>query len=218
MDKKTRKVRVSKGRRIERSKKRSTVDGFLSKELNKLALIGLLVSVVYFTLLPMLRQLDLIAISTIAFCLALVVVVGLYYVKRRFLRRRLKEYELARIDQMTGREFEECCADIYRGLGLVVELTQQSRDQGADLILEGGGVRTVVQTKRQAGPVGNWAVQEVHAARQFYSATHAIVITNSTYTPQAKELAKATSVELLDRSDLVLLRLKSLNQSQKHVV
>ncbi len=107
----------------------------------------------------------------------------------------LQRYE----NVQNGYEFEEFCYSLYNELGYYVEHTKLSNDQGADLIIEKDGVRTVVQAKHYAFPVGNKAVQEVVASKAFYDhATHAIVITNSTFTPSAIKLSEANAVELVD--------------------
>ena len=93
------------------------------------------------------------------------------------------------IDRMRGIEFEEVCAEIFRRNGFKVATTKSSGDQGADLVLEGRKERAVVQTKRYKGKVGNWAVQEVLAAKGFYAAQRALVLTNSSYSNSARELA-----------------------------
>jgi hypothetical protein len=102
-----------------------------------------------------------------------------------------------------GYEFEEFCFTLYNELGYVVEHTQLSNDQGADLIIEKNGERIVVQAKHYSTPVGNKAVQEVVASKAFYdNATHAIVITNSTFTPSAIKLAEANAVKLVTGEDI----------------
>lgn len=74
------------------------------------------------------------------------------------------------IDQMEGYEFEKVCGEIYHKPGYRVKVTNESRDQGADLILEGPEGGVVVQAKRQASSVGNRAVQEIVAAKGLYKA------------------------------------------------
>jgi restriction system protein len=113
------------------------------------------------------------------------------------------------IDRMRGSEFEELCAEIFRRNGFKVATTKSSGDQGADLVLEGRKERAVVQTKRYKGKVGNWAVQEVLAAKGFYAAQRALVVTNSSYSNSARELAAANGVELLDRSDLAKMLVRA---------
>jgi HJR/Mrr/RecB family endonuclease len=129
-----------------------------------------------------------------------------YRIRKWWLRRRwLEGIEMQTIDRMTGREFEEFAAELFRRAGYRTKITPQTRDQGADLLLDGKNGRVVVQTKRQEGTVGNSAVQEVFAAKGFYNAQRAMVLTNSTYSASAIQLAKANEVELLGRHDLAVL-------------
>lgn len=75
-----------------------------------------------------------------------------------------------------------------------------SPDFGADVIARGFMFsKIVVQCKHYSKPVGVRAVQEVNAARQYYGASRAAVATNSTFTRQAKQLAKRCGVELWER-------------------
>lgn len=130
--------------------------------------------------------------------------------------RWVEGIEMQAIDEMDGHEFEEVCAEIYRKLGYGnVTVTQKTRDQGADITMENPDGSYVVQAKRQLAAVGNWAVQEAHAARSIYKATHAIVITNNTYTSQAVALAKACEVELVDRTRLAEMLAKSTQRSRE---
>lgn len=101
-----------------------------------------------------------------------------------------------------GFEFEEYVGRLYKKLGYVVEHTKLSGDQGADLVVEKGGIKTVVQTKLYTKPVGNTAVQEVVASIRFYKANNGIVVTNNTFTPSAIELAKKNNIELVDGNAL----------------
>ena len=89
-------------------------------------------------------------------------------------------------------------------MGYYTEHTKLSNDQGADLIIEKDGVRSVVQVKFYSTPVGNKAVQEVVAAKAYYeNAPQAIVITNNKFTPSAIKLAAANSVKLVNGDDIV---------------
>lgn len=103
-----------------------------------------------------------------------------------------------------GYEFEEFCFSLYSELGYYVEHTKLSNDQGADLIIEIDGIRSVVQAKFYSTPVGNKAVQEVVAAKAYYeNAPHAIVITNNKFTPSAVKLAEANNVKLVNGDDII---------------
>jgi HJR/Mrr/RecB family endonuclease len=63
----------------------------------------------------------------------------------------------------------------------------------------------VLQCKLYSNPVGNKAVQEAHAARGFYEAKWAIVVSNRTYTPSARELAHSLGVVLVHHDELATL-------------
>nr|WP_309566492.1 restriction endonuclease [Bacillus thuringiensis] len=107
------------------------------------------------------------------------------------------------IDQMDGRQFEFFLEVLFKELGYRATVTNESHDFGADLTFEGRN-KVVVQAKRYGmkNRVGIKAVQEIYAAKAFYKAEQAWVVTNSTYTSSAKRLAKACDVKLLDRAAL----------------
>jgi restriction system protein len=117
--------------------------------------------------------------------------------------RRLARSGIAVIDQMDGRTFEHRLALLFTGLGYLVEETPYSGDFGADLVIGKDGTRIAVQAKRSTRPVGVKAVQEVVSARDFYRCAGSLVVTNRTYTTQARTLAAATGTELWDRRTLV---------------
>jgi HJR/Mrr/RecB family endonuclease len=105
-------------------------------------------------------------------------------------------------DAMTSAEFELFCAEKLRQAGWDAYATRRGRDQGVDVIAEKAGVRIVLQCKLYSGPVGNKAVQEVVAGRAHEQANHGAVVTNSTYTPAAEQLASTNGVLLLHYADL----------------
>lgn len=108
----------------------------------------------------------------------------------------------ADVQELDPTEFEHYCANIMRNNGWSVRLTQATGDQGIDLVAERQGIKAVVQCKRYSQPVGNGAVQEIIAGKQFEKADIAAVVTNNTYTASAKQLASATGVYLLHYSEL----------------
>lgn len=105
-------------------------------------------------------------------------------------------------DNMSGIEFEDYLCFIFQKKGYHVNITPKSNDYGADLILRKSSETTVVQAKRYKGKVGVRAIQEVNAAIPYYSASKAIVITNSYFTSNAKSLALANHIQLIDRDKL----------------
>ncbi len=104
------------------------------------------------------------------------------------------------IDEMDGGEFEEFAAEILHRSGIeVLELTKASGAFGADIIVIYEGERMAVQCKRYSRPIGVKAVQEAISAKDYYKCPKAAVITNSTFTRQARELAAESGVILWDR-------------------
>ncbi len=103
---------------------------------------------------------------------------------------------------MTGVEFEHYLSVLFRKYGYQVKNTPASNDFGADLILE-GGQRIVVQAKRYKRKVGIKAVQEIHAAKLYFQAQEAWVVTNNYFSAQAMELAESTGIRLIDREELL---------------
>jgi len=107
------------------------------------------------------------------------------------------------IDLMNGYEFEKFISKLFQKMGYKAYATQESNDQGVDVIAEKGNVKVAIQTKCYNGTVGNSAIQEIVAGMKYYEATKAMVITNSTFTKSAIELAKKNNVQLWDRKTLI---------------
>ncbi len=122
---------------------------------------------------------------------------------RLLLYLRLARSGIRKIDRMDGATFEAYLETLFKRLGYRVQRTRASGDFGADLVVEREGVRTAVQAKRYGKPVGVGAVQEAVAAKGKYACTEALVVTNSTFTRPAVELAVANAVELWDREELI---------------
>lgn len=97
-----------------------------------------------------------------------------------------------------GTAYEKHCERKMRlRLWMFVRRVGKSGDFGADIIARGFlFTKIVVQCKAYSKPVGVKAVMEVNAARRYYHASRAAVATNSTFTRQARELAKHCGVEL----------------------
>lgn len=112
------------------------------------------------------------------------------------------------IDNMDGREFEQFVAAVLIGNGYdIEEMTATSGDYGADIIATAGEERIAIQCKRYKKPVGLKAVQEVISAMKHYDCETCVVVTNTTFTKQAIQLALDNEVvELWDREILIKLR------------
>ena len=106
------------------------------------------------------------------------------------------------VDGMEGHEFERFLEILFTKMGFQTKKTPGSGDQGVDLVLKKDGLITAVQAKRSQSNIPNDAVQEVVAGKSLYQAHRAMVVTNHFFGNSAKKLAKANSVQLVDREKL----------------
>ncbi|MHB8883225.1 MAG: restriction endonuclease [Thermodesulfovibrionales bacterium] len=92
---------------------------------------------------------------------------------------------------------------MFEKKGYKVTLTKYIGDYGADLVIESGNDKTVIQAKRFKSRVGVKAIQEAVASKGYYGCQNAMVVTNSNFTDQAIKLARANDVELWGRNKLI---------------
>lgn len=107
------------------------------------------------------------------------------------------------IDNMSGSEFEEWCAELLRNNGFEnVAISARSGDQGVDILAERSDITYAIQCKCYSHDLGNTPVQEVLTGKTVYHRHIAAVMTNRHFTKGAKEAASATGVLLWDRDKL----------------
>lgn len=98
-----------------------------------------------------------------------------------------------------GEDFENLIVRLYNSMGYESKRIGGHGDQGGDVIANKNGESLLIQAKFYQGSVGNAAVQQAEAAIKQYGCTRAVVVTTSYFTPEAITLAKANSVELIDK-------------------
>lgn len=109
--------------------------------------------------------------------------------------------KIVSFDIMGGHEFEHFCAELLKENGFSnVRVTKGSGDQGVDILASKEGVKYAIQCKKYDSALGNTPIQEVSAGKLFYKCHVGVVMTNSTFTKGAKELAEATGTLLWDGS------------------
>ena len=136
---------------------------------------------------------------TVFIVIMLLIKGGVYIYKAR----RYAKAGIADIDKLNGKEFEQYLEILFKKLGYQVKRTPYQGDYGADLILRQGDEKTVVQAKRYKRSVGVKAVQEAVTSKEYYQCDKVMVVTSSSFSRQARTLAKANRVELWDRDELV---------------
>lgn len=87
-------------------------------------------------------------------------------------------------------------------MGFNCKVTPKSGDKGVDVLVYGTG-NIAIQCKHGKTSVGNDAIQEVVAGAKYYESKENVifktsVVSNSYFSTQAKDLAKANNVELID--------------------
>jgi len=106
------------------------------------------------------------------------------------------------LDGLSAEAFETRISGLLRGLGYKTEIVKATSEAGADILALRRQKATIVQTKHQAAEIGVEAIKQAIASRQHHGADDALVVTNSTFAPQARELAARAGVELWDRGAL----------------
>ena len=99
---------------------------------------------------------------------------------------------------MDGKKYEKRVAGYLCDRGFhAVEVTKASGDYGVDITARKLGKRYAVQCKYYSRPVGVNAVQQVVGGKAYYECDRAMVVTNTTFTRQARELADLNDVILV---------------------
>ena len=112
---------------------------------------------------------------------------------------RYESYEFSIQNDLSGYQFEEYCCGLLEKNGFKnVQQTQQSRDYGVDIVAEKDKISYAIQCKYYSSPVGVGAVQEIVTGAKVYDCDISVVMTNSSFTNQAIQLAKQTRTKLWD--------------------
>ena len=111
---------------------------------------------------------------------------------------------MAVIDCMTGLEFERYIAGLLKNQGYTNVRLTEKYDYGVDIIANKDGIRWGIQVKRYSSLVKADAVRQVVTALRSYNCDRAMVVTNSTFSHTANELARSNDCVLIDRN--ILLR------------
>lgn len=102
----------------------------------------------------------------------------------------------------SGTEYEKWCASyLAKHRFRAIELTKATGDQGIDIIAYKHHRKYGIQCKFYDTPVGNSSVQEAYAGAAFYGCDWAAVMTNTTFTRGAAQLAEETDVLLWPQKD-----------------
>lgn len=149
-------------------------------------------------------------IGVITICASIFMIVGNPTVKREDTQRAYTITSVTNVDRMEGHEFEYFCAELLERCGFeAVTVTRGSGDQGVDILAFKEDIKYAIQCKNYSAPLGNKPIQEVFAGKTFYKCHVGVVMTNSTFTKGAIELADSVGVILWDKTRLDKMMVKT---------
>ena len=128
--------------------------------------------------------------------------VGALGARGRREREAFQRVGMTAIDAMTSRQFEVLLEHFFASKGHRVARLASHGRVGADMFLEDGGGRTVVQVKRWNAVVDHDAVQQAVVARDRYGVERAMLVTSSSYSPRVVSAASSNRVTLWNRATL----------------
>ncbi|WP_152391924.1 restriction endonuclease [Paenibacillus guangzhouensis] len=104
--------------------------------------------------------------------------------------------------EMDPFDFEHLVCNIFAKMGLESKLTRSSKDGGVDVIAFDPrpvfGGKYVIQAKRYKNTVEVAAVRDLYGTMMNENASKGILVTTSTYGPDARSFAKDKPIELID--------------------
>ena len=112
----------------------------------------------------------------------------------------------ALLDAMGGHEFEDLVEQLLSKMGFQIEGRQAAADGGIDMVAIKGdaivGGKFIIQCKRFSGSVGNAVIRDLFGVVHSESANKGVLITNSTFTKEARRFAEGKPIELIDGANL----------------
>lgn len=109
------------------------------------------------------------------------------------------------LQRLSPYEFEEFVGAVWEAYGWDAEVTQGSQDRGIDIVAEQNGDTELIQVKRYAldNKVGSNEIRKYATLYQQESDVDSIaVVTASTFTTQADQLARDLNINAVDGDDL----------------
>ena len=98
----------------------------------------------------------------------------------------------------TGTEFEKYLVKLFKDMGYEVKHTGKAGDQGCDLLVKKNDKTYCVQAKYYTSNLNNTPIQEIIGSLKYYNGDQGVVVTNSSFTSGACELARSSEVILID--------------------
>lgn len=109
---------------------------------------------------------------------------------------------------MSDDDFARYLCDLYKRKKLNLAIKKEFGDQRATIIMEKKGLKCAMQIRRQKSLVSAEAVEDVLKAMEKYDCGMGTILSDSHFTPEAKELAQKNSCFLVEREEFAMLMLQ----------
>jgi len=111
---------------------------------------------------------------------------------------------LKEVDNLNPNLFEAYIAALYSKQGFITHLTPYSNDKGVDVVALKDSDNYLIQAKQSRSIIGNDAVQEIYAAKNYYEEKYGekfslLVISNNNFSSSAEILSRTNEIKLLNR-------------------
>jgi len=117
-------------------------------------------------------------------------------------QKSFQALESVSVDLMTGKQFERYVGELLKSQGYRIQYTPATTDYGVDILGRKSGSKVAIQVKRYNKPVGQPAIREAIAGKTHYRCNSSMVITNTSYTKSARNLAESNGCILVDGVEL----------------
>jgi restriction system protein len=129
---------------------------------------------------------------------------------------RRADLKLAQLASLTPESFEEFVAELFEALGYEVEVLGGTGDEGADLRVQRGGLRGVVQCKYHSrGVVGSPDLQKFLGTIHHTGSHKGFFVTTRTFSLAAEKFVAEHPIELIDGPRLVELVQEAIGPGAK---
>jgi len=113
-------------------------------------------------------------------------------------------------------EYELDLSKIFKRLGYEILDIPISEYHGVDFILSNDEEKIVVQVKQYNGKITDFSVHEILTAKEYYKADKARIVTNSSFSSGAVDLAVRNNVDLWDGKKLrEIIKILENNEKEK---
>ena len=106
-------------------------------------------------------------------------------------------------DSLSGIQFENALAALYRKLGCKVDITPAGGDQGIDLIVSNDNLKFIVQCKAHKNAIAPAALRDFYGTMTHSNYNYGIFASLSGYTKGAVEFAEDKNIRLIDINDIM---------------